>query len=188
MPHHVLPDPTTAPVRASKPCCPCPPRPCRVGPDNSTARSDTSYLAPLTQFAITPNLTYTYDVYIAAGRLDQIRATFARIEQNRKNGTAQPQQQTAPAGPAAAPRGPSPSPYRPSPITMPTRQPPPSPPPTSPALGPPLAFQPVGGGPVPTPVPVPAPVPAPVAGQAPVDVLLGILQAGRRRLRAAASA
>jgi hypothetical protein len=61
----------------------------RVGPDNSTAVSDTSYLAPLAKFAVPTNGTFSYRAYIAAGRLGEIRAAFARLAA--RHGLARPE-------------------------------------------------------------------------------------------------
>jgi hypothetical protein len=51
----------------------------RVGPDNSSRVSDTSYLAPLARFPIRPNSTTAYRAYVSVGRLQDIRAAFARL-------------------------------------------------------------------------------------------------------------
>lgn len=51
----------------------------RVGPENSTARSDCSYMAPLVTSAIEPNSEFSYDTYIAVGRVDEMRQWFAAL-------------------------------------------------------------------------------------------------------------
>lgn len=51
----------------------------RVGPENSRAPHDCSYLSPLVTKAITPNSEFSYDSYIAVGRVDQMRQWFADI-------------------------------------------------------------------------------------------------------------
>lgn len=51
----------------------------RVGPEGSSARSDCSYMAPIVTAAIKPGMRFSYDYYIAIGRLDQIRRWFAEI-------------------------------------------------------------------------------------------------------------
>eukprot|EP00775_Hariotina_reticulata_P008538 gene8538-8720_t len=51
----------------------------RVGPEGSSARSDCSYMAPIVTAAIKPGMRFSYDYYIAIGRLDQIRRWFADI-------------------------------------------------------------------------------------------------------------
>jgi hypothetical protein len=50
----------------------------RVGPDGSGAASDTSYFALTADLAIVPGETITYDCYIAAGPMPEIRAAFRR--------------------------------------------------------------------------------------------------------------
>jgi hypothetical protein len=51
----------------------------RIGPEGSTARSDVSYMAPLVTARIQPNTEFSYDVYLAAGRVDEMRGWFADI-------------------------------------------------------------------------------------------------------------
>jgi hypothetical protein len=51
----------------------------RVGPEGSAARSDTSYFAPLVTAHIQPNTEAAYDVYVAVGRVDEMRAAFAEV-------------------------------------------------------------------------------------------------------------
>jgi hypothetical protein len=51
----------------------------RVGGENSTARSDCSYLAPLVTSAIQPQSEFSYDTYIAVGRVDEMRQWFAAL-------------------------------------------------------------------------------------------------------------
>lgn len=51
----------------------------RIGPENSAARSDVSYMAPLVTSKIQPNTEFSYDAYIAVGRVDEIRAWFSEI-------------------------------------------------------------------------------------------------------------
>jgi hypothetical protein len=50
----------------------------RVGPDGSEAHSDTSYFALTVDRAIVPGETLTYDCYLAAGTMPEIRAAFRR--------------------------------------------------------------------------------------------------------------
>jgi hypothetical protein len=51
----------------------------RVGSENSTARSDCSYFAPLITSAIQPQSEFSYDTYIAVGRVDEMRQWFAAL-------------------------------------------------------------------------------------------------------------
>jgi hypothetical protein len=51
----------------------------RIGPDNSNAKSDCSYFAPLVTAAIQPDTDFTYDVYITVGRVDDMRKRFKAI-------------------------------------------------------------------------------------------------------------
>jgi hypothetical protein len=51
----------------------------RVGGENSTARSDCSYFAPLVTSAIQPQSEFSYDTYIAVGRVDEMRQWFAAL-------------------------------------------------------------------------------------------------------------
>eukprot|EP00775_Hariotina_reticulata_P005646 gene5646-5885_t len=51
----------------------------RIGPDNSGAKSDCSYFAPLVTAAIQPDTDFTYDVYITVGGLDDMRKRFKAI-------------------------------------------------------------------------------------------------------------
>jgi len=41
--------------------------------------SDCSYVAPITTFALTPGLTFSYDAYFAIGSLEQLREQFSAI-------------------------------------------------------------------------------------------------------------
>jgi hypothetical protein len=54
----------------------------RVGPDGSSALSDCSYMAPIVTAAIKPGMRFSYEYYLAIGRLDQIRKWFAEIALN----------------------------------------------------------------------------------------------------------
>ncbi|WIA08855.1 hypothetical protein OEZ85_008276 [Tetradesmus obliquus] len=51
----------------------------RVGGENSSARSDCSYFAPLVTAAIQPQSEFSYDTYIAVGRVDEMRQWFAAL-------------------------------------------------------------------------------------------------------------
>jgi hypothetical protein len=51
----------------------------RVGGENSTARRDCSYFAPLITSAIQPQSEFSYDTYIAVGRVDEMRQWFAAL-------------------------------------------------------------------------------------------------------------
>ena len=51
----------------------------RVGPDGSAAHSDCSYFAPTARFAVQPGKTFSYVVYVAVGKTDNLRLTFQRI-------------------------------------------------------------------------------------------------------------
>eukprot|EP00879_Flechtneria_rotunda_P021643 GHRR01022812.1.p1 GENE.GHRR01022812.1~~GHRR01022812.1.p1 ORF type:complete len:360 (+),score=95.99 GHRR01022812.1:1339-2418(+) len=51
----------------------------RIGLDNSTAQSDCSYLAPLVTATIVPNTEFSYNAYLAVGRVDEMRQWFATI-------------------------------------------------------------------------------------------------------------
>lgn len=51
----------------------------RVGGENSSARSDCSYFAPLVTAAIQPQSEFSYDTYIAIGRVDEMRQWFAAL-------------------------------------------------------------------------------------------------------------
>jgi hypothetical protein len=54
----------------------------RVGPDDSSSAADCSYMAPLVMLAIKPGTVFSYDVYLAVGRVDAIRNTFYSIQQH----------------------------------------------------------------------------------------------------------
>jgi hypothetical protein len=51
----------------------------RIGPEKSNARNDVSYMAPLVTANIQPNTEFSYDAYIAVGRVDEMRGWFAEI-------------------------------------------------------------------------------------------------------------
>lgn len=51
----------------------------RIGPEGSTAPHDCSYFAPLVTDAIKPDSEFSYDSYIAVGRVDEMRKWFADI-------------------------------------------------------------------------------------------------------------
>jgi hypothetical protein len=46
-------------------------------------KSNCSYFAPLTKFAITPGKTFEYDLYMALGSTAEIRAAFEQIHRNK---------------------------------------------------------------------------------------------------------
>jgi hypothetical protein len=50
----------------------------RVGPDRSDKPSDTSYFALTVERAMVPGETFSYDCYVAAGPMPEIRAAFRR--------------------------------------------------------------------------------------------------------------
>lgn len=49
-----------------------------------TGAGDCSYLAPLQTFALKPGLVFEYDVVLAAGTVEQIRAVFTKLHQQRE--------------------------------------------------------------------------------------------------------
>jgi hypothetical protein len=51
----------------------------RIGAENSTKRSDVSYMAPLVTANVLPDTEFSYEAYLAIGRVDEIRAWFAEI-------------------------------------------------------------------------------------------------------------
>ena len=50
--------------------------------DNADASC--SYFAPLTEFAITPGTVFEYDLYLAVGKIDEIRAAFVKLHEARE--------------------------------------------------------------------------------------------------------
>jgi hypothetical protein len=46
--------------------------------------TDCSYVAPLQTFALKPGLVFAYEVVLAIGTVEQLRAVFAKLEQQRK--------------------------------------------------------------------------------------------------------
>lgn len=54
----------------------------RVGSDGSSQKSDCSYFAATRQMTVEPGMSWTYTVYISAGRVDKMRETFAKIAVN----------------------------------------------------------------------------------------------------------
>jgi hypothetical protein len=49
----------------------------RIGPDGSGASADTSYFSLTRRFALTPGTEYSYESYIALGRVDSVRDMFS---------------------------------------------------------------------------------------------------------------
>ncbi|KAF6259300.1 hypothetical protein COO60DRAFT_1024205 [Scenedesmus sp. NREL 46B-D3] len=101
----------------------------RVGGENSTAHSDCSYLAPLITSAIQPHSEFSYDTYIAVGRVDEMRQWFAALAattepalavQRRIAPPSQPSllRLATPAGAGAAARAPSPAAPAPGPLSF----------------------------------------------------------------------
>lgn len=62
----------------------------RYDAGNTSAQGACSYFAPLTNFAITPGLRFDYDVYLAVGSLDQIRAALGQAGPGRIQRAATP--------------------------------------------------------------------------------------------------
>lgn len=62
----------------------------RYGAGHTSAQGACSYFAPLTNFAITPGLRYDYDVCLAVGTLEEIRAAFTHAHPGPAKRTSAP--------------------------------------------------------------------------------------------------